>query len=91
MTRKQKRGRRPAGRDETGKAVPVSTAYSQTTLRLSPSYKAGLEIAASLIGRGMSEVVQRALDLYFDSLPRDEQEMIEQFRTRALQRRSHRP
>jgi predicted DNA-binding protein len=79
-------GRPPAGRDEHGRAVPVSTAYRQTTIRLSPVAKATLDAIAVLQRRDRSTIVQEAIDALLAGLPAADRDAIHRLRDRIRDR-----
>lgn len=73
----RKAGRPPAGRDERGRPVPVSTAYKKTTLRLRPSTKAALDALATIKGEDRSTIVEEALAKLISSLSPAERKAVE--------------
>ncbi len=85
--RRRKRGRRPAPRD--GERPPIGPFLTiQTTLRLEPFSKAGLDAVASLQGRGQAEVVEDAIELLIAKLPVGDRELVEALRKRYVRQRS---
>lgn len=85
ITKFEKRaGRPPAGRDDRGRPVPVSTAYKKTTLRLRPSTKAALDALAFVRGTDRSSVVDEALERLISSLPPSDREAVEQAKKRGV-------
>lgn len=86
--KRRKRGRKPAAR-EGEERPPVGPLVSiQTTLRLEPFSKAGLDAVASLQSRGRSEVVEDALELLIAKLPIGDRELVETLRRRYVRQRS---
>jgi len=79
-----KAGRKPAGRDEKGRPVPVSTSYVQTTLRLPVDTKAILDAVAALEGRSQSAVMEAALRAYVAALPSAGRQVVEAVRVSRL-------
>jgi len=63
----RKGGRPPAGKDDAGRPVRVSTDYAQITLRVPQGIKADLEFLSVIEGRSLSGVVQSATDEYVQS------------------------
>lgn len=80
--KKKQAGRPPAGRDEQGRPVPVSTTYKQTTVRLRPSTKAALDALALLREQDRSTIVEEALEAMIAQLPAPDREMVERLRRR---------
>ena len=66
--------------------MPVSTAYRQTTVRLSPDSKAALDALAILQGHDRSTIVQSALDLLISQLPPGDRDMVRQLKERIRKR-----
>lgn len=62
--------------------------YVQTTLRLTPFSKAGLDAVASLQSRGRADVVEDALELLIAKLPIADRELVEALRRRYAKNRS---
>lgn len=86
--KRRKRGRKPAPR-EGEERPPIGPLVSiQTTLRLEPFSKAGLDAVASLQSRGRSEVVEDALELLIAKLPIGDRELVETLRRRYVRQRS---
>ena len=83
---KRKKGRPPAGRDEKGRPVPVSSTYKQTTVRLRPTIKAALDALALIQRDDRSSIIERALEELIERLPAEDQAMV-----RKLQRRATNP
>lgn len=77
-------GRKPAGRDEKGRPVPVSTSYPQTSLRLPPEAKATLDALTAIEGRSQSAVIEAALRAYVTTLPSAGRHAFEAIRSSRL-------
>ena len=86
--KRRKRGRKPAARDGEQRPAAGPSLTIQTTLRLEPFSKAGLEAVASLQSRGQAEVVEDALELLIASLPIGDRELVETLRKRYVRQRS---
>ncbi len=65
----KKVGRPPKGRDEQGRAVPLSRTYPQLTVRVRPDVKAELDLLAFVEKRTQADVIERALKAYGETLP----------------------
>ncbi len=77
MAKVRARGRPPAGRDAAGEPLKTSTDYIQLTARVSPSKKALLKDLASVQRTTQTEILERALDLYAESLSAAERKALQ--------------
>jgi len=86
--KRRKRGRKPAAGVDDAHSQLGQVVYIQTTLRLTPFSKAGLDAVASLQSRGRADVVEDALELLIAKLPMGDRELVEALRRRYARNRS---
>ncbi len=77
--RTAKTGRPPAGRDDLGNPVPV-TSYPRLNVYVPPRVRETVDLLAAIQDATRAELIERMLDVYLVSLPAQTKKALEETR-----------